>query len=773
MSLANRRTKAKIKPPRKLAFNENVFNESWEKLSRAISEIHRKNTSNLSYEELYRTAYYLVINKSQERLYNGVKQVIADHLEEVARDQVVPAFVVGQSGDGSSFLKVLIRVWEDHTTCMHLIRDIMMYLDGSYPKLAQVPPVYDMGLELFRDTVVRSPRYPIQEHMFTILLDLIRREREGEVIDRSSIKAVTDMLLELPENQIASESVYQTGFEKEFLAESREFYRVEGQMLVGKYDAPEYLKKVEKRLNEEDQRIRHYLSSMTEGHIRNIVETELIANHIKTVMEMENSGLKVMLDNKKLEDIGRMYKLFMRVPTGLRDMQKFIGDYIRELGRAINSPIVLPTSAKENNEPVSKPEKTAGMGASSAAALRWVQEVLALKSKFDEILRNGLNSDKSFQTTFNEAFSNFINNNPKSPEYISLFIDENLKKGIKGKSDDEVDSILDETISLFRFVQEKDVFERYYKQHLAKRLLGGRSVSDDAERNMLSKLKLECGCQFTSKLEGMFQDMRTSAETMLIFRQKAAQANLQLELNVNVLTSTFWPMNSNVTQCNMPPEVQAACEVYKQFYLSRHSGRRIAWQYNLGTAEIRAHFDTRKHELSVSTYAMVVLLLFNNLGDGNSLSFTDIQQETEIEESDLRRTLQSLACGKYKILLKTPKGREIGADDRFVANWGFTCPLARIKIQTVAAKVESEPERRETIEKVEETRKHQIEAAIVRIMKDRKTMEHNQLVAEVTRQLTPRFVPVPGMIKKRIETLIDREYLERASGDRKMYNYLA
>ena len=56
-------------------------------------------------------------------------------------------------------------------------------------------------------------------------------------------------------------------------------------------------------------------------------------------------------------------------------------------------------------------------------------------------------------------------------------------------SEQEIENILDKTMVLFRFLQEKDVFERYYKQHLAKRLLLNRSVSDDAEKNMISKLK--------------------------------------------------------------------------------------------------------------------------------------------------------------------------------------------------------------------------------------------------------------------------------------------
>lgn len=57
-------------------------------------------------------------------------------------------------------------------------------------------------------------------------------------------------------------------------------------------------------------------------------------------------------------------------------------------------------------------------------------------------------------------------------------------------TEQEIESVLDKTMVLFRFLQEKDVFERYYKQHLAKRLLLNKSVSDDNEKNMISKLKV-------------------------------------------------------------------------------------------------------------------------------------------------------------------------------------------------------------------------------------------------------------------------------------------
>ncbi len=67
----------------------------------------------------------------------------------------------------------------------------------------------------------------------------------------------------------------------------------------------------------------------------------------------------------------------------------------------------------------------------------------------------------------------------------------------------------------------------------------------------------------------------------------------------------------------------------------------------------------------------------------------------------------------------------------------------------------------------------QIEAAIVRIMKARRLLDHNSIIAEVSRQLSTRFVPNPTVIKKRIENLIEREFLERDQTDRKLYRYLA
>ena len=231
---------------------------------------------------------------------------------------------------------------------------------------------------------------------------------------------------------------------------------------------------------------------------------------------------------------------------------------------------------------------------------------------------------------------------------------------------------------------------------------------------------------------------------------------MPFELSVNVLTASYWPQAiAAASPCSFNGQLSEATTMYQKYYDSRHSGRRLTWQGNLGTADVRVRFKARAHDINVSTHALVVLLLFENVQSDEVLSYGDIKSATDLSDSDLVRTLQSLACGKFRVLTKNPKGRDVNPSDTFAFNEGFQCPLARFKIMQVASKVENTKEREETQEQVDEERKHMVEACIVRIMKNRKTMGHNDLISEVAHQLSTRFNPSMPMIKKRIEGLID------------------
>ncbi|XP_047310143.1 cullin-3A-like [Impatiens glandulifera] len=708
--------------------------KTWKILEHAINEIYNHNASGLSFEELYRNAYNMVLHKFGEKLYSGLMTTMTSHLHEIANSIEV--------AQGEVFLDELNRKWTDNNKALQMIRDILMYMDRTFIPSTHRTPVYELGLNLWRSTVIHSLK--IQPRLQGTLLELVHRERIGEGIDRGLMRNIIKMLLDL------GSTVYQEDFEKTFLEESAAFYRGESQQFIESCDCGDYLKKAETRLNEEIERVSHYLDSKSEAKICNVVEKELIENHMHRLVHMENSGLVHMIVNDKYEDMGRMYCLFRRVPNGLPFIRDVMTSHIRETGKH------LVTDPEKLKDPVD-----------------FVQRLLDEKDKLDKIIHTAFNNDKTFQNALNSSFEYFINLNPRSPEFISLFVDDKLRKGLKEVSEEDIEIVLDKVMMLFRYLQEKDVFEKYYKQHLAKRLLSGKTVSDDAERSLIVKLKTECGYQFTSKLEGMFTDMKTSQDTMQDFYDNmvGGEASDYPSLTVQVLTTGSWPTQASIT-CNLPVEILGVCDKFRTYYLGTHTGRRLSWQTNMGTADLKVTFGKgQKHELNVSTFQMCILMLFNN---GDRLTYKEIEQATEIPAADLKRSLQSLACVKGKnVLRKEPMSKEVGEEDAFFFNEKFTSKLYKVKIGTVVAQKESEPEKQETRQRVEEDRKPQIEAAIVRIMKSRRVLDHNNIVAEVTKQLQVRFLPNPVVIKKRIESLIEREFLERDKVDRKLYRYLA
>ena len=120
------------------------FDATWAILATALTEIHTKNASILSFEELYRRAYKIVLKKKADLLYQRVSALEEEWLcrEIKARvgNNVTPSLLTGapthtadsQANErrvaGERFLKVLKDSFEDHQLCMCMITDVLMYM---------------------------------------------------------------------------------------------------------------------------------------------------------------------------------------------------------------------------------------------------------------------------------------------------------------------------------------------------------------------------------------------------------------------------------------------------------------------------------------------------------------------------------------------------------------------------------------------------------------------------------------------------------------------
>jgi len=699
----------------------------------------------LSYEELYRIGYNMSQYNFGEILHNGLQEVVKEHLG-VVYERI-------NSAPQATFLQQMKSEWDSFNISRSQVQDILMYFDRSYPVKRRKMTSGSLTMALFRDMIICDSE--VGDRLVKILLDQIENERNGESIDWHVVSAMTRLLAELGADS-QGRSVYGHYFEKQLLEATTEYYRKESKVYVSEGTLSEYMIRVERRIDEEVDRVERYLDRCTLSQLKWITETELLLRNQDKILCMPTTGFRWMLRNDKYEDIHRTYRLLSRVENG----QKMVLSQLRAEVIDRGMEIVENQEYESEFQPM-------------------IQAFLALKAKYDKVVADPTSGDKTADKTLlfpvNEAFEHFLNAFAGTPEFLSLYIDKLLRQEFKGLSEDEIEQHLNSLIALFRYLQNKDVFQKYYSSHLCKRLLYGRSVSEDAEKYFAIKLKEECGSEYTSKVEGMFNDMKTSEETNANFKNSLTEAEKQalpcsLDLNVSVLKIGVWPL-SEVSSSGLPILPHDVTEHLKLFiskYNEGHDGRILKVQNSLGTAELRAKFSNSEHELVVSTWQMCVLMNFNNQ---DSLTFKELEEATGISEQVLCRTLQSLACAKYKILLKEPRGRDVGETDVFSFNAAFTSRGFRIRVPTISSSKENDKEREDAKARVEQDRKPQIEAAIVRIMKDRKTLEHSQLIAEVVQQLSPKFRPEVSDIKLRIESLIDREFLAR--NNERTYEYLA
>lgn len=383
-------------------------------------------------------------------------------------------------------------------------------------------------------------------------------------------------------------------------------------------------------------------------------------------------------------------------------------------------------------------------------------------------------ADKKFVSTINEGFERFINSFADAAEYVSLYVDKLLRRDFKGSSDDEVEAKLDSVMTLFRFIHDKDAFQRYFQLHLTKRLLHAKAATSDAERSFIAKMKMDCGYMYTSKMEVMFNDMKTSEETTVGFKECVAQQDQgsnPIDMSVSVLTTMSWPIGQSA-KLKLPLSILTCMNRFERYYYSKHEGRRLTWQCDLGTVDVRGYFNENRSTdfVSVPALSMCVLMLFN---ERDEWTYRDIARVTNASDAELTRHLQSLSLAKYRVLKKIPMEKEVMETDVFSVNADFSSRNRRLKLQVISARKENEREKSATKSKIDDDRRPVIDTVIVRIMKHRKVLEHNKLIMEVTQMLVSRFEPNPQDIKKRIESLVEREFLERQQDKRQIYQYVA
>ncbi|AEO60557.1 hypothetical protein MYCTH_2309854 [Thermothelomyces thermophilus ATCC 42464] len=678
-----------------------------------------------------------------EDLYKKLTEYLSEHLLTLVEES--------RTHTDEALLAFYTREWQRYTTAAKYIDNMFSYLNRHWVKREidegkkTVYDVYTLHLVQWRDVLFAK----ISEKVMAAVLKLVEKQRNGETIEHNQIKQVVSSFVSLGLDDGNSSKttldVYRYHFERPFLEATKVFYQNESNQFVAENSVVEYMKKAEARLNEEEERVKLYLHPEIAIPLKKACNQVLIADHSAILRD----EFQVLLDNDREEDMARMYNLLSRIPDGLDPLRTKFETHVRNAG--------LEAVAKVASDADKLEPKV------------YVDALLEIHTQYQGLVKRAFKDEPEFTRSLDNACREFVNRNEvcksgsnKSPELLAKYTDVLLRKSNTGVEDAELENTLVQIMTVFKYIEDKDVFQKFYSRMLARRLVHSNSSSDDAETSMISKLKEACGFEYTNKLQRMFQDMQISKDLNAGFREHVQTLGTKgLDSSYSILGTGFWPLTAPGTNFNPPEEVAADCERFSRFYKNKHEGRKLTWLWQLCKGEVKANYvknPKMPYTFQVSCYQMAILLLFN---EKDKNTYEEIASATQLNNDALDPSLGILLKAK---VLNLEGATKVGPGATFALNYDFKSKKLRVNLN-VGMKSETKQEEAETNKTIEEDRKLLLQSAIVRIMKARKRMKHQQLVSETINQIRARFVPKVSDIKKCIEILLDKEYLERLDDD--------
>ncbi|KAF9005696.1 Cullin-domain-containing protein [Hymenopellis radicata] len=718
------------------------FTETWAFLRPGVDHI-MTNLYGLSFPDftnLYTAVYNyfttgIVAGNHAPRRANPLGFDLYQKLTEYFTIHFVPMKQAAASLQDEELLRYYATEWTRYTTGAKNLNRLFVYLNRSFVKQERaegkwdIHQVYTLALAHWKSHFFVHIQKD-NSKLTGAVLRLIERQRNGDSVDQGLVKEVVLSFVSLDP----------------FIQASELYYKTESEVFLAENTVSEYLKKAEEWLREEEDRVERYLHTKTRKELIAKCEDVLIRQHA----QLQDSFQKLFEDGQD-EDLQRVCALLARIPDGLEPFRKrFEGD-VTQAG-------------------LSAVSKIAGEGAviDSLDLKVYVDALLEVHHENSETVMRRFNSNALFAASLDNACREFVNRNgvtgsssTKSAELISKHADMLLRKTNK-MAEEDLELALDRIMTLFKYLEDKDVFQTFYTTQLTKRLIHSVSVSDEAEASMISKLEEACGFEYVYKLQRMFTNVGLSKDLTDAFKQSTEQnhGDIEIDFSIMVLGTNFWSLNPPNHDFAIPVEIISTYERFQKYYQSKHSGRKLTWLWNYSKNELRANYLNQKYILMTSAYQTSVLLQYNR---HDTLSMDKLVAATSISQDILSRVLALLV--KAKILINDE-------EDQYDLNPGFKSKKIRVNLnQPLKAEVKAESS--DILTSVDEDRKYVIQATIVRIMKTRQTMTNQALIQQVVSQISQRFAPKIPVIKKAIETLLEKEYMERVDGQKDTFAYVA
>ena len=725
-------------------------------------------------------------------IYKFTDQQIGDDIVKYHNDKILKAVIEcyekSKNLTGLDFIDTFISCTEKLNTLIYHMSRIFQYVSNNHlrgqdekdnTRTYKQDDISEFSMDIYKKDFFNK----LKTKVFNALNEiLIRDERNGNMEHRlkinSIMKTITFLDYEKPKivkssatkmiweetikeaDKKNTEIAYQNEWYHEyFKKETIKYIKNKSERDIKNNSAPEYVKCALKYINDEYERENVYINIKFHDDINNINYEHLIKNNMNQIAEMD-TGIKNMFQIRKKDELNEVFKLFTLYPESLKLIQKSFREYIKERLTAIY-----------NDKELSKDPK------------KFIPTLISLKKEMDEFVVLCFENHPDFQDQENKEFS-LLMSKDFYPKQLANYTDFCMRSGFKGKSQEDIESTLNDVMSLFKNINSKLVFKIDSEKKMSDRLIKGSSLSINAEKAFISRLKQENGVTYVSKMNEMINDLdknKTEIEGYKMTKSKGVPNDIKF--NVQIISQSAWDIsNSNMEKIEITPLLESCRKDFQEFYLKRHQQAKLIWCLSLSKLEIQFLYLKNKN-ISISTLPQYLALIY--LENKQKLS---LQKISELMGCNVQKVINDI---RGLIFNKTfnPKGqidkgvilanidpdkKEFKPETEISINKNFSVVHQRFNTFPLPQKKSAAEIQATEVEEAQITKRYQdniLQATLTRIMKSRigtKT-SHVWLVNESAKQID-LFKAQPQQIKENIEKLIEKNIIKRDGGN---YDYIA
>lgn len=619
----------------------------------------------------------------------------------------------------------------------------------------------------------------IKDRLQDSAMKLIYAERNGEAFDSQLVTGVRESYVNLCLNPDDHLKIYRENFEAAYIDSTTMFYKMKVGEQLNQNGVIAYMRFAEQKLKEEEARAKKYLEAGSNRVVDCCVKV-LVQEPIVILL----NECRPLIKAGETERLQLLYHLLGRVEEGIVPMQRELESHIEQAGLA---------------------EMVAAADVITQDSEKYVERLLDLYKKFTQLVHEAFSDDPRFLTSRDKAFKMVVNDTKvfsldlntgrsaggksvapesKCPELLANYCDMLLRRTPLSKrlTSEEIDTRLKDVLLLLKYVNNKDVFMRYHKAHLTRRLIVDASIDSEKEEDMVEWLR-EVGmpADYVNKLARMFQDIKVSEDLNSQFRTSTTKHDA---INIKILNAGAWARFSERVTVSLPVELEDYIPEIEEFYRKKHSGRKLLWYHHMSNGTINFGVNGGKFDLDVTTFQMAVLFAWNQRPN-DKITYENLRLATELPNGELRRTLWSLVAFpklKRQLLLFSPtvsSAKEFNEDTVFWVNQDFALikngkPQKRGKVNLIGRlQLSTESSQIEDNQSIVQLRIFRTQEAIIKILKMRKKITNAALQTELVDILKNMFIPTKKMIKEQLEWLIEHKYMKRDDDDINTFIYMA